>query len=167
MVCVMIAEMIRGNPASVHPDTVAPEVERIYPSPSQDGFVMAPHLMQWFVSHDDEPVAIWNRHRDDVLEALDQPGALQIESRSPWGPTTVDGYLGFAFFDPLVHAWDLSKAVGQTPVLDIDLAQKAFDVVTGLSGQYQLRQQAVLAESVTTDLQDPISQLLAFCGRHP
>ncbi|WP_143309960.1 hypothetical protein [Candidatus Entotheonella palauensis] len=79
----------------------------------------------------------------------------------------VDGYLGFAFFDPLVHAWDLSKAVGLEPVLDEDLAQKALDTVTGLGTQYQLRQRSVLAESVMTDLRDPVSRLLAFCGRQP
>ncbi len=163
MVCLMIAEMIRGRPAAVPPDTV----ERVFAAPSQDGYAMAPHLMKRFVGRDDDPLPIWNRHRDDVLEALDQPGALDIESRSPWGPTTVDGYLGFAFFDPLVHTWDLSKAVGLDPVLDVDLAQKALDAMAGFSTQYELRQPAVLAESVTTDRQDSVAQLLAFCGRQP
>ena len=96
MVCVMIAEMTRGNPAAVPEGSV----ERAYAAPSHDGFVMAPHLLQRFVGPDDDPVVVWNRRRDDVLEALDQPGALQTETRSPWSHATVDAYLGLAFFDP-------------------------------------------------------------------
>ena len=166
-VCTMIAEMTRGHPAAVPPESVEPPVDRLYPAPGQDGYVMAPRLMRRFVGRDDDPLPIWNRHRDDVLEALDQPGVLQIETRSPWGATTVDGYLGFAFFDPLVHAWDLSKAVGLEPVLDADLAQQALDAVATSSTQYELRQRSVLSEAVTTERRDPVSRLLAFCGRQP
>jgi uncharacterized protein (TIGR03083 family) len=131
LVCFMIAEMARGHPAAVPADAV----ERGRPAPSRDGFVFAPHLAQRFVGADDDPVAVWNRRRDDVLEALDRPGALQTEARSPWGHPTVDAFFGLAFYDPLVHAWDLAKAVGQPPVLDVQLAQRALDylVVTKFS----------------------------------
>ena len=55
------------------------------------------HLAQTFVRANDDPVAVWNRGRDHVLEALDHPGTLQTEARSPWGHPTVDAFLGFAF----------------------------------------------------------------------
>ena len=163
MVCVMIAEMTRGNPAAVPEGSV----ERAYAAPSHDGFVMAPHLLQRFVGPDDDPVVVWNRKRDDVLEALDQPGALQTETRSPWSHATVDAYLGLAFFDPLVHAWDLAKAVGQDSVLDIGLAQRALDHLPEFDKHQALRQQAVLADPVITTARDPVTRLIAFSGRQP
>jgi uncharacterized protein (TIGR03086 family) len=161
MVCNMIVEMTRGNPAAVHEGSV----ERPFPAPSGDGLVLAPHMFQRFVSPDDDPVAAWNKGRDDVLAALDQPGALHTESRSPWGHCTVDSFLGFAFFDPLVHAWDLAMAVGQKPVLDAALAQRALDHLAAFGEQHELRQPGVLTEQVAASAQDPVSRLIAFSGR--
>jgi uncharacterized protein (TIGR03086 family) len=162
-VCFMIAEMARGNPAAV------PEgaIERGRPAPSRDGFVLAPHLAQIFVRNDDDPVAVWQRMRDDVLEALDHPGALQTEARSPWGHRTVDEFLGLAFYDPLVHAWDLAKAVGQSPVLDATLAQRALEHLTEFGKHKELRQPISLAAPIVTTAQDPVSRLIAFTGRQP
>ncbi len=162
-VCFMIAEMARGHPV------VVPEgsVEHGRLAPSRDGFVFAPHLAQTFVRADDDPVAVWNRSRNDVLEALDEPGALQTESRSPWGHPTVDAFLGFAFYDPLVHTWDLAKAVGQHPVLDAKLAQRALDYLTDFGKHKDLRQPISLAAPTMTTAQDPVTRLIAFSGRQP
>lgn len=163
-VCFMIAEMARGRPAAVPEGSVA----RGRPAPSRDGFVFAPHFAQApRVRADDDPVAIWNSSRDDVLEALDQPGALQTEARSPWGHPTVDAFLGFAFYDPLVHAWDLAKAVGQPPVLDATLAQRAMDRLMEFSTHQELRQPISLASPIVTTAQDPVTRLIAFTGRQP
>jgi uncharacterized protein (TIGR03086 family) len=162
-ICFMIAEMARGNPA-VRPEGA---VERGRPAPSRDGFVLAPHLAQLFVRAADNPVTVWNRMRDDVLEALDRPGALETEARSPWGHRTVDEFLGLAFYDPLVHAWDLAKAVGQPPVLDAQLAQRALEHLTEFGMHKELRQPISLAAPVVTTAQDPVSRLIAFSGRQP
>ena len=129
--------------------------------------MIAPHLFQTFLSADDDPVAVWSRSRDDVLQALDQPGALQRETRSPWGHRTVDTFLGFAFYDPLVHAWDLAKAVGQQPILDANLAQRALDHLTEFGQQKDLRQPISLAAPIMTTAQDAPTRLIAFCGRQP
>lgn len=112
-------------------------------------------------------MAVWNGARDDALDALDQPGALQIEARSPWGHPTVDAFLGFAFYDPLVHAWDLTKAVGQPPVLDARLAQRALDHLTEFGKHKDLRHPISLAAPVPTTAQDPVTRLIAFSGRQP
>lgn len=164
MVCFMITEMARGNPASMPPDA---SVERAFPAPSQDGFIMAPHLFQKFVGPDDDPAAVWNPYRDGVLEALDQPGALHTEARSPWGHPTVDDFLGFAFADPLIHSWDLAKAVGQDPVLDLALAQQALTHMTQFGQTHDLRQRVSMADTVPITGQDPVIQLIAFSGRQP
>ena len=161
MICNMIAEMTRGNPAAVPEGSV----ERPFPAPSRDGLVLAPHMFQRFVNSDDDPIVVWNRGRDDVLEALDQPGALHTETRSPWGHRTVDAFLGFAFFDPLIHAWDLAMAVGQTPVLNAALAQRALDHLAEFGEQYELRQPGVLTDALVSTAQEPVARLIAFSGR--
>jgi len=149
--------------------TAVPEgsIEGARPAPSQDGFVIAPHLFQTFLGADDDPVVVWNRSRDEVLKALDQPGALQIETRGPWGHPTVDEFLGFAFYDPLVHAWDLAKAVGQQPILDASLAQQALDQLNAFDKHKDLRQPISLAAPIVTTAQDAVTRLIAFCGRQP
>lgn len=110
------------------------------------------------------PTSPWNRMRDEVLEALDHPGTLQTEARNPWGHRTVNEFLGFAFYDPLVHAWDLAKAVGHPPVLDAQLAQRALDHLTAFGKHKELRQPISLAAPVVTTAQDPVSRLIAFTG---
>jgi len=162
-ICFMIAEMARGNPAAVPAGAVA----HGRPAPSRDGFVLAPHLAQIFVRADEDPVAAWQQRRDEVLEALDHPGALQTEARSPWGHRTVDAFLGLAFYDPLVHAWDLARAVGQRPVLDAKLAQRALEHLTEFGKHKELRQPISLAAPIVTIAQDPVSRLIAFTGRQP
>ena len=92
---------------------------------------------------------------------------MHIETRSPWGHPTVDAFLGFAFYDPLVHAWDLAKAVGQNPILDADLAQRALDHLMEFGKQKDLRQPISLAAPIVTTTQDAATRLIAFCGRHP
>ncbi len=161
MVCGMIVEMTRGNPAAVPEGSV----ERPFPAPSRDGFVLAPHLFQRFVGPDDDPIAVWNKGRDDVLEALDQPGALHIETRSPWGHPSVDAFLGFAFSDPLIHAWDLAMAVGQAPVLEAALAQRALEHLIEFGEHKELSQPGMLTDPVVTTAQDPVTRLIAFSGR--
>jgi hypothetical protein len=69
--------------------------------------------------------------------------------------------------DPLVHAWDLAKAVGQPPVLDPTLAQRALDHLTAFGKHQELRQPISLAAPIVTAAQDPVSRLIACTGRQP
>ena len=57
-----------------------------------------------------DPQSDWVDARDDVLEALDQPGALQREVGTPWGHLVVDRFVGLVVVDPLLHTFDLAKA---------------------------------------------------------
>lgn len=85
-----------------------------------------------------DPQSDWVDARDDVLEALDQPGALQREVGTPWGHLVVDRFVGLVVVDPLLHTFDLAKASGQVALLDEDLAEagyiqlkKAGDMIRG------------------------------------
>ena len=73
-----------------------------------------------------DPQSDWVDARDDVLEALDQPGALQREVGTPWGHLVVDRFVGLVVVDPLLHTFDLAKASGQAVLLDEDLAAAGY-----------------------------------------
>ena len=160
----MVVEMTRGNSAAV----AATGAKGEYPVPHGPGFVLAPHLFSVRrIEEGDEPIAVWNEGRDRVLEALDSPGALAMQARSPWGHSIVDEFLGFAFYDPLVHTWDLAKAVGQPAFLDPALVVRALSMLEDPGDERELRQPISLAEPVPTTATDPASRLLAFVGRDP
>jgi uncharacterized protein (TIGR03083 family) len=160
-----IIELTRGNSALVAPTGGASEI----PGPLGDGSVFAPYLFSApAVGPDDDPAPAWNTARDAVLEAVDQPGALAVRSRSPWGHEVVDDFLGFAFYDPLVHTWDLAKAVGQRVHLDPSLTKRALHVIAHPGDGRNLRQPGSLAVAVTVpEDADAVTQLIAAAGRNP
>lgn len=71
-----------------------------------------------------EPVDAWKTSFEALQIALDRRGALHVVSQTPWGEMPVDAFLGFAWVDPLLHTWDLARATGQVPVLDMDLVTR-------------------------------------------
>lgn len=160
----MVVEMTKGNSAAV-PATGA---KGEHPVPHGRGFVLAPHLFSARrIEEGDDPIVVWNERRDLVLEALDSPGAVATKARSPWGHSTVDEFLGFAFYDPLVHTWDLAKAVGQLAFLNPALVGRALSMLEDPGDDRDLRQPIALAEPVATTAADPASRLIALAGRDP
>ncbi len=73
-----------------------------------------------------DPQSDWVDARDDVLEALDQPDALQREVGTPWGHLAVDRFVGIVVVDPLIHTFDLATASAQVVVLDEALAAAGY-----------------------------------------
>ncbi len=113
----------------------------------------------------DDPPAAWRQSLDSLIEALDQPGALQSVAKTPWGELSVEKFLGFAWVDPVVHTWDLAKATGQDPVLDNALVaigskqlERAGASLVG-PGRFE---PAVEAAS-----DDPVDRFIALTGRDP
>jgi uncharacterized protein (TIGR03083 family) len=160
----MVVEMTKGNSAAV-PATGA-KGERVVPHGV--GFVFAPYLASApRIGEGDDAIVVWNERRDLVQEALDVPGADATKARSPWGHSTVDEFLGFAFYDPLVHTWDLAKAVGQPVFLDPALVGRALSMLEDPGDERNLRQPISLAEPVATTAADSASRLIALAGRDP
>jgi uncharacterized protein (TIGR03086 family) len=160
----IVAEMTKGRSAAV-PATGA---KGEYAAPHGEGFVLASHLAAApRIGEGDDPILVWNERRDLVQEALDAPGADATKARSPWGHSTVDEFLGFAFYDPLVHTWDLAKAVGQPVFLDPALVGRALSMLEDPGDERNLRQPISLAEPVATTAADPASRLIALVGRDP
>lgn len=112
-----------------------------------------------------DPRAEWQASFAGLLEALDQPGALQSVAKTPWGELAVDKFLGFAWVDPVVHTWDLAKATGQAPTLDAEL------VATGTK-QLERAGDSLVGEgrfhpAVSTSSDDAIERFIALTGRDP
>lgn len=164
-VCAMVTGMAKGQPAAI-PDGKG------FPAPGAPGNVFAPYLMAMFkapaVGPDDDPVVVWNQYRDQVLEALDDPVALEAETLSPWGHTTTDPFLAIVSADAVIHTWDLARAVGQDPIIDTALAEQGLQAMSGdEAGGSNWRQPGVMNAQASPTGSDPIDRLIAFSGRSP
>jgi uncharacterized protein (TIGR03086 family) len=114
-----------------------------------------------------DPVGIWDRTRDDVLEALDHPGRLQQEGAFWFGPMSVDQLIGVVQWDPLTHSWDLAKATGQVPHLDPVLAQQSHDTIAPMRATLAKRK-LVSPDAVEVPADaDIVSRYLGLVGRDP
>ncbi len=67
----------------------------------------------------EDPATSVRRSVDAALEAWAAPGAVDTPSRQMPGMRVVD----FALGDAVIHAWDLSAALGQPLALDDDVLQ--------------------------------------------
>jgi uncharacterized protein (TIGR03083 family) len=161
----VIVELTLGNSALIPSTGNSSEI----PGPLGDGSVFARYLLRPpAVGPDDDPMSAWNVGRDTLLEALDRPGATAARSRSPWGHEVVDDFLGFVVYDPVVHTWDLAKAVGQEVHLDPALIERAIEVIARPGEGRNLRQPNSLADAVTVPADaGPTTRLVAAAGRDP
>ncbi len=114
----------------------------------------------------DDLVAQWSAALDRVLEALDRPGALGQVGTYWLGESTIDELLAFAQWDPLIHAWDLARAVGLEPHLDAGVAASALGVIEPMADQ--LRGMHLIGDPVEVPAgADPMTRLLGVTGRRP
>ena len=104
----------------------------------------------------DDPVAAYEKARQETLRAHQEPGALEKT-----GPL-----LGIAFCDQLIHGWDLATATGQDATMPDDLAAAAFAMLDGRLTDEQRGKAFKPAVDIADDasLQD---KLLAYTGRRP
>lgn len=138
------------------------------PAPSDDGHQMSPSVLSSYAALNEsslaEPIETWNRSRSLCIDALDHPGVPEPITRSPWGKTDMDSWIGFATWDPLVHTWDLARAVGQQAIVDSELCQRALERAQDFDAAHNLRRPGVADEARPTTRVDPLGRLLAFAG---
>ncbi|MFI9202379.1 TIGR03086 family metal-binding protein [Streptomyces sp. NPDC053048] len=60
----------------------------------------------------DDPVDTWDRAADAAREAFHARGALDRTVNLSYGPSTAHSYCAQMISDLVVHAWDLSRAIG-------------------------------------------------------
>ncbi|MBY8850456.1 TIGR03086 family metal-binding protein [Saccharothrix longispora] len=76
---------------------------------------------------DDDPPTAYRAASDAAAEAFRAPGFLDRTARFPgYGPRRGKDLVAAHFVDNLVHAWDLSRALGLDSTLDAELAAAAF-----------------------------------------
>ncbi|WP_274563882.1 TIGR03086 family metal-binding protein [Streptomyces spiramyceticus] len=73
----------------------------------------------------DDPVAVWDRAAERARAALAEPGALERTVHLSYGTSTGHAYCAQMVTDLVVHAWDLSRAIGADERLPDDLVKFA------------------------------------------
>ncbi|MFF4529582.1 TIGR03086 family metal-binding protein [Streptomyces sp. NPDC001407] len=71
----------------------------------------------------DDPVATWDAAVAGAREAFAAPGALKRTVQLSYGPTAADAYASQMVSDAVVHAWDLSRAIGADEHLPASLVE--------------------------------------------
>lgn len=139
-------------------------------TPTDDGFVFPVEIIEVAATLEEafraDPLGAWNRARDGLLAAFDEPGVGSVRTRGPWGDTDVDSWLRFSIWDPLVHTWDLAEAVGQPAVVDDGLCVGALAAAREHDRRHNLRRGFVGDEQKPHD-DTPLAKLIAFAGRDP
>ncbi|MFB6875048.1 TIGR03086 family metal-binding protein [Streptomyces sp. NPDC056323] len=112
----------------------------------------------------DDPVAAWDRAAAGARRAFEAPGALEGTVNLSYGDSAADAYCAQMVADAVVHAWDLSRAIGA----DERLPARLVDFADREVGPYvkDLSQSGLFAAPVKTAPDaDPQTRLLALLGR--
>ncbi len=114
----------------------------------------------------DDPLAAWTACRNGVLEALDHDGALQRSGKYWFGEMSVDAFIAIVQWDPLAHAWDLSRAAGLEPVADDELAAASLATMEPMAER--IRKWRLVGDPVEVPATaSPTARFLGFVGRDP
>lgn len=114
----------------------------------------------------DDPVGAWHESFERLQAALDSKGALQTVAKTPWGEMPVDKFLGFAWVDPVIHTWDLAKAIGVEPVMDEGQVARGFKQLER-AGDSLVAPGRFDAAVDRDDSMTTIEKLAAVSGRDP
>jgi uncharacterized protein (TIGR03086 family) len=141
------------------------------------------HLVEWFPpflergagitldsvpSVDDDPVAAWTAHADQVQAVLDDPTNAERTfshrhiPEMPVAPAISQFYTQ----DVFMHTWDLARATGQDERLDQDRCRMLYEGMLPLDEMLRASGQYGAKVDVPED-SDYQTKLLAFIGRDP
>jgi uncharacterized protein (TIGR03086 family) len=84
--------------------------------------------------------AAFNDTSERILNAFNQPGALDKEVDLPFGRVPASFLVGIATTDTFTHAWDIARATGQSTDIDPEFAAELLE-----------RAKATIPESVRGD----------------
>jgi uncharacterized protein (TIGR03086 family) len=114
----------------------------------------------------DDPVALWNRSRDGVIEALDHPDVVGRVGNFWFGESSIDDLLAFTTWDPLGHAWDVAQAVGLDAHTSQDVAEAAIAIIEPAAET--LRAMRLMGDPVEVPADaDAMTRFLGLTGRNP
>lgn len=112
----------------------------------------------------ERPRVTWDAAARAARNAFAAEGALERTVELSYGPTPAVAYCAQMTADAVVHAWDLSRAIGAPEHLPHDLVAFALEEVTPYAGD--LAASGLFAPPVEPPPADtPQSRLLAMLGR--
>lgn len=114
---------------------------------------------------DDDPGAMYRRTLDTMLDAWEQPGALDRDTALPVGRGRAELALFLHLGETLVHGWDLARATGQRTPWDGDVVEASLtQFMSWLPAQRPPGSPFSDARPVDADAA-PIDRLAAYLGR--
>jgi uncharacterized protein (TIGR03086 family) len=113
-------------------------------------------------------VAAFDRAAAASAEAWHEPGVMERELMSPWGPTPGARVCRLNLADTVVHCWDLAQATGQpTDGFDADLATGALAFMLEMMKPEYRGGPAFGPEVEVAPDAPAYDRLVAFAGREP
>lgn len=111
------------------------------------------------------PAKEFRQAMDDLLDAVNSPGALDRMISTPLGEMRGDDFARFVAFDGLVHGYDLASATGQEydPPADVVAAVDEF-ARTAITPEMR-DGDTFAAPTSPPDDATPLERLVAFSGR--
>ncbi len=116
-----------------------------------------------------DPYGAWSKLRDQTLEVLDRPGALQQVANEPFGAEfgsfPIDAFIGFMVAELVPHSWDLARTAKVDDRLDSGLCTAALAAWKTLPSEV-LRGPGFFGPEIKAPKgADPQTRLLSFVGR--
>lgn len=113
-----------------------------------------------------DPAASWDTAAHSAREALAAPGALERTVHLSYGDTPATAYCAQMVADLVVHAWDLSRAIGFEERLPEELVGFAVEEITPYAGD--LEKSGLFGAPVEPPAgADTQTRLLCLLGRRP
>jgi uncharacterized protein (TIGR03086 family) len=111
------------------------------------------------------PAAEFRQAMDDLLAAVNSPGAMERTITSPFGEMPASTLARLVAFDGLIHGWDLATATGQNyelpPAVIAAVDEFARNAITA-----EMRDGDTFKEPTTTpEDANELERLVAFSGR--
>lgn len=112
-----------------------------------------------------DPIELFPKTMDDLLDAMKGPGALERLVDAPFGTVPGEVFARFVALDGLVHGWDIATATGRAydPPAELVAAADAF-AHQALGDEMRDGDTFKAATDVPADAA-PIARLAAFTGR--
>ncbi|MFI6765059.1 TIGR03086 family metal-binding protein [Streptomyces sp. NPDC050355] len=114
----------------------------------------------------DDPAAAWDRAAVAAVAALAERGALSRTVQLSYGSSPADAYCSQMTADAVVHAWDLSRAIGAEERLPDRLATAALREVEPYASGLDASGLFAPAVDAPEDADD-LTRLLCLLGRRP
>jgi uncharacterized protein (TIGR03086 family) len=111
------------------------------------------------------PVAAFRATLENLLQAVQSPGALERTIAAPMGTMPGEVFARLVAFDGLVHGWDLATATGQTYAAPAEVVAAVDEFARAALTPEMRDGDTFKAETVPPPDAGRLERLVAFSGR--